>query len=321
MSAIPKNISELEKSIINTLIYYDVFNHPLSYEELRKSTIHFKIASDHQFGKAISNLKSLGYIRERKEFYMLNGKDWAVDSRLSEQKRVNRYFKIAAISSRIIASFPYVRGVFISGALSKSRVEEKGDIDFFIVTEAGKLWISRTMLVLFKKVFLFNSFRFFCLNYFVDENSLETPHKNLYTATDVVTVIPFFNPKIYRRFIRSNAWACAYYPNYPLRGTPVEINPYSLLVKTTLEKLFRNRLGKLLDTWLMNLTLNYRRKKFQKLPEKKFLKAFITEKHISTHHPNDFQEGVLKAFFQKQEHFEKQYRLILRDKLPARSGG
>ena len=307
------NISTEEKSLLNALIYYDIFDHPLSYEELCRSSILHKVNSGRKIREAIHKLQARGLIGEKKQYYFLGKKDWSVDSRLAEKNRVNRFMKIARISSRLIATFPFVRGIFISGALSKDRVEKKGDIDFFIITEPGKLWIARTLLVMFKKLFLFNSYKYFCLNYFIDENSLETPNKNLYTATDVVTLIPVYNLKIYEDFVQINKWAYAYYPNYPRRKGPFNVKPYSGILKKIMESVFRNSPGRKLDDYFMRKTLHHRRKKFNDFSNSRFNKAFITEKNISTHHPNDFQDKVLDKFRHRQEAFEKRHMLSLHD--------
>ena len=85
--------------------------------------------------------------------------------------------------------FPFVRGVFLSGSISKGFMSESDDIDYFIITAPGRLWLTRTLLILFKKIFLFNSFRNFCLNYFIDSENLYIPEHNRYTATEIVFLI------------------------------------------------------------------------------------------------------------------------------------
>lgn len=305
-----KYISTSERSIIDVLLYYDVFDHPLTFEELRNNSKWNSLGRD-EFNKSLDRLVSAGLVNKKQSFYYINGKDWTVEARLSEQKRVARFMKIARYTSRIVASFPFVRGVFISGALSKERVEKKGDIDFFIITEAGKLWISRTLLVMFKKIFLFNSFKYFCLNYFIDEDTLEIPNKNRYTATDIVTLIPVYNTDAYRNFISANKWVYDYYPNYPERKPTFTVKPWSAPLKKFAEFILQNRMGKKLDNWLMQHTYKYRRKKFSAMHEQKFDKAFVTQKNVSTHHPNDFQDSVLERYHQNCNLFEQNhFRLI-----------
>ena len=65
----------------------------------------------------------------------------------------NIYQKALTVS-RLISKFPYVEGVGISGSLSKGYYDDDGDIDFFIITSPKRLWIARTFLILYKKLFL-----------------------------------------------------------------------------------------------------------------------------------------------------------------------
>ncbi|MEZ5195381.1 MAG: hypothetical protein R2764_02960 [Bacteroidales bacterium] len=79
--------------------------------------------------------------------------------------------------STFISNFPYVRGISLSGSLSKGYIGDDPDIDYFIITKENRLWLSCTMLIAFKKIFLFNSCKYFCVNYFIDTNNLEIEEK------------------------------------------------------------------------------------------------------------------------------------------------
>ena len=58
-------------------------------------------------------------------------------------------------TSNFIAKFPYIECVSLSGALSKGYYDDDdGDFDFFIITKPNRLWIARTLLILYKKIFL-----------------------------------------------------------------------------------------------------------------------------------------------------------------------
>ena len=51
----------------------------------------------------------------------------------------------------IIAAFPFVRAVGISGSLSKQYADENSDIDYFIITAANRLWIAKNLPAYFQK--------------------------------------------------------------------------------------------------------------------------------------------------------------------------
>ncbi len=122
-------------------------------------------------GKLHHSLEQLvdeGYIYRHGEFYSLKPEPHLVPRRLKGNEAAHRMMQKAHKFSRLIAAFPFVRCVCISGSLSKGFIDEQGDIDYFIITRPGRLWIARSLLIGFKKVFLLNSRKYFCVNYFID---------------------------------------------------------------------------------------------------------------------------------------------------------
>ncbi len=299
-----------EKSILNTLLYFDVFDHPLSHEELYQ-TCSVNGEAEKDFGFYLDHLQKLGLIGEGSGMFFLEGKHNNVAERMQERSRVKKHYRMARIMTRIIASFPFVRGVFVSGSLSKMRAARDGDIDYFVVTKPGRLWISRTLLMIFKKLFLFNSYKYFCLNYFVDEHSLHIESRDLYIATEIITLVPLYNNDLYHHFMEANQWANRFYPQAPRRSSKYVVKPLFGFLKLILEKVFDNAPGNKLDDYLMKKTLAYRKRKFSWLSKEQFEQAFINRKNASKHHPEDFRDRVLKTLQEKQTDFEQRHKIQL----------
>jgi predicted nucleotidyltransferase len=120
--------------------------------------------------------------------------------------------------AQLLIKFPYVRGIGISGSLSKNFADENSDIDLFIITKKNRLWIARTLMHLFKKLtFLVNKQHYYCMNYYIDEQQLEIVEKNIYTAIEVVTLIPLQGDGAFASFYSANAWTKDYLPNKVMR--------------------------------------------------------------------------------------------------------
>ena len=85
-----------------------------------------------------------------------------LNRRIQGEQKAEEALKIARKQANFIAKFPYVQSVCVSGSLSKNYFDKKSDIDFFIITTPNRLWICRSLLVAWKKIFLMNSFS----NYF-----------------------------------------------------------------------------------------------------------------------------------------------------------
>ncbi len=230
--------------------------------------------------------------------------------RLNGNKNAEKFVPKAYQNAQLIGSFPFVRAVGISGSLSKGYMDESGDVDYFIITEPERLWIARTLLILYKKVFLLNNRKYFCVNYFIDTNHLEIPDKNIFTATEILTLIPAYNAQLFESFVTKNLWTKDFLPN----KLPAKIDigtPSDKKIKKIAEGFLKNKLGETLDLLLMKLTLKKWKSKFKHIQETDFDLALRTRKYVSKHHPQGFQQKVLSAIDKKIGVFESTNNLKL----------
>jgi len=302
MNPLPLENSDLAQSFIRKLIYFDVFSHPLLAEEIVEYCDLPRIDKT-EVMNVLEALKARKLINFESGFYFI-GDDY---SKVARRKEANKLASLRMHDARkyasIAANFPFVRAVFISGTLSKHVMKPESDIDFFIVTEPGKLWLCRALLTLYKKVVLGGSHRNFCLNYFIDSTNLEIPDKNIFTATELVTLLPMYNYPLYKHFMSQNNWVRAEFPNFKFRPEENRIQTGS--AKQVVEYLLNNRLGNLLDRLSFSIILGFWKRKFHHLSEKSFSLNFRSQKNVSKHHPNAFQEKVVNKYAEKMTAFEQ----------------
>lgn len=167
-----------------------------------------------------------------------------MDRRLEGNQLASQRMTDARKYASIAANFPFVRAV-LSGSLSKHVMKPDSDIDFFIITAPEKLWVCRALLTAYKKLLLGNSHRNFCLNYFIDSNNLEIPDKNIFTATEIVFLLPMYNYSLYEKFMAKNKWVDTEFPNFKLRPQEFAIQP--IPSKKIGEYIFDNRFGTFID--------------------------------------------------------------------------
>lgn len=302
-------LNELKSNILKTLIYFDVFSYPITIEELL-DFMHFQRAELPVLESALQELCNEKIVYKLTTFYSLKRDEARVEKRLKGNSHAQKFIEIAYKKAKFIGAFPYVRGVCISGSLSKGYMDESGDIDYFIITQPERLWIARTILVLYKKIFLLNSRKHFCVNYFIDTNNLQIPDKNIFTATEVLTLIPAYNTELFDKFIKHNDWAYRYLPNKKNTNN-VDVNYQKNNFKLYFEKMLDGKWGEKLDDFLMKFTLNKWRKKFKHLQEENFELALRTRKYVSKHHPQSFQLKVLSAIDKKINELEEQHQMKL----------
>jgi hypothetical protein len=230
-----------------------------------------------------------------KGYYSLHQDNQLAVKREEGVTRAKQYLDQAFKKSKLIGQFPYVKGVFISGSLSKGVMHEDGDIDFFIVTQPNRLWVARTLLILYKKIFLLNSRKYFCINYLVDENSLEIEHKNRFTAVELLSLYPMVNNELHQNIMEKNGWVTEFFSkNYHFN--PNVQNLESTALRSMFEKTLDGKLGDRIDDFFMNLTLKRWHQKFGYMPENDFNIALKTSKKVSKHHPSNFQKTVLNGY-------------------------
>jgi hypothetical protein len=137
------------------------------------------------------------------------------------------------------------------------------------------------------------------MNYLIDEAEPVILEKNIYTATELVTLIPFYGKKAFNELFDANGWAKNKLPNTIRNDAAREIQ--SSWVRIIIEKIFNNRLGNLLDDYLMRLTSRSWRSKTKrgKRNHKGMILNLHTGKHFSKPNPENFQTKLLLRYEKK----------------------
>jgi predicted nucleotidyltransferase len=293
------SVSETKQNILATLAYFDLFNYPLTRGEI---FLFLKNKYDQEeFDSALKCLVDNSSVYQFSNFYTLKNDYSTIARRCKGNKKAAELIKVAEKVSDILIRFPYVRGIAISGSLSKNFADENSDIDLFIITAKNRLWIARTLMHAFKKLtFLVNKQDYFCMNYYVDEEQLEIVEKTIYTAIEIVTLIPLQGDTITEQFYAANAWTRAYLPNKIMRvsyAKPVRNTP----LKNLFENVFNNNAGDVIDNFLMKITANRWAKKTlqKKLNSKGTIMKMEVSKHCAKPDPKIFQAKLLERYQDK----------------------
>lgn len=305
-----RELSSAAQCVLHTLMYFDVFRHPLTLDEIY-TYCQWEACSLSDTAAAIEELQAAGILNSRDGFYFIFGSEMHIDLRRERNNRALRYSTKAEKWSRFISGFPFVRAVYISGSLSKGTMDKDGDIDYFILTEPERLWVARTLLILFKKLFLFNSRKYFCVNYFLDTNNLAIPDRNLFAATEIVFLRPMRDTDFFRQFLEENKWSSIFYPN--ANKTAGTIPPTrNGKFKNMTEKLLGGSFGAWMDEQFFRITLRRWKKKFPHIKESHFEIDFRSRKNVSKHHPQGFQRVVLSKLELKRTELQERHGVVIR---------
>jgi hypothetical protein len=304
-----------EDSILRAIAYFDVFRYPVTANEIYlfmdQPVTHASLDA------GLTGLLTVRKIFQLGNYYSLHEQPELAERRLQGNERAIGLLRIAHKIGRSLYKFPFVRGVGISGSLSKNYADVDADIDFFIITSRNHLWIARTFLHALKKLsFIVGRQHWYCMNYFVDEEALLIAEKNIFTATEVVTLKPVCGQDGLRSFYNANDWAMKHFPNHPA-VLFAETGKHGPRIKKWIEKVFSNRLGDRLDDSLMRITAKRwaDKEKKHKLNSKGNPLGLIAGKHFARPNPEHFQKKILGSIEQRlhkirEADFEDQAKLI-----------
>ncbi len=294
----------LQNEILKTLLYYDIWSHPLTATELY-TFLPVNSMSLEEFHSQISNAASPDTILTHEGYFFVKGKTQiVVQERAQRARHAERLWRIAKLATQVIKRFPFVRAVFVSGDLSKNSTHTESDVDFFIITEPDRLWICRTMLVIFKKVFLFNKKKFFCLNSFTTTNNLTLDEQNIFLATEIATLKPLFNLGMFHRYLAANGWIKNYFPNYDasLIALP-RTNDRQSFVQKIFELPFTLFNATKLDIYLMNKMEIIWATRYPLFDERTRRSIFKCTRCESRAYVGNFQEKILALYNQRLRDF------------------
>lgn len=286
----------MKKSILKVLAYFEMFSYPLLKEEIML----FLDRSIHplDLDTALEDLVKEARIYRHENFFQLRNEPALINRRKDGNSRAALMLQRARKISGFLYWFPYVRGIGISGSLSKNFAGKDADIDFFIITQSNRLWIARTCMHIFKKfTFLAGKQHWFCMNYYVDEHALQIHEQNIFTATEVITLVPVHGNGVMTNFFKANHWVKNYFPNQPLKtGSPVK--PKEALIKRFIEFCLNNRIGERLDDYLLKITTRRWKQKEQRqaMNARGGRMGLSTGKHFARPNPEFFQRKILQKY-------------------------
>ncbi|MDZ4665554.1 MAG: hypothetical protein SGJ15_11790 [Bacteroidota bacterium] len=298
------SISELHKAILQALLYFDVFKYPITEREIYENCN--MLTTEKDVNRSLNELLTLGYLKQVKHFYMPL---WADVDSVQKRERANKMaiemMPTALEYSKRAAQLPFVKGLCISGGLSKNYSNEESDVDFFVITKADRLWLCRSLFIIYYKMLPKSKKKYYCLNYFISESDLRIQDENIFVATEISHLIPTFNYSSYLELLQKNVWYKKWYMNKPEKSN---INcaemPKSFLARFV-EQCFPGRLGSWLDNRLMDATASRWNKRYASMDRKNFEIQFRSKKNAAKRHEKGYQHKVLVAHEQKMKELEE----------------
>lgn len=240
---------ELAQAIWRTLAYVDLFDYPLTAVEIHRYLESVPASLDEVMHALRHSPLLAGQLVCRDGFYSLPGREAVFAMRQQRQQQAVGLWAAARRYGALIARLPFVRLVAVTGSLAMSNVAAEADIDYFIVTENGRLWLARALVIGVVRLAARRGV-VLCPNYFVAESALALPEHTLYTAREVAQMVPLSGLPVYQRLRAQNSWVTCFLPNAdgPPQAAPTAVCPASWGQKLA-ELPLRTPVGAWLEQW------------------------------------------------------------------------
>lgn len=247
--------SAIDAGILQAIAYADVFEYPLAADEVYRYLVGVNATPETVLSRLNTSRVLCKYLTTDDEFYLLRGRDDIVATRCRRAHVAARLWPQAITYGRIIAHMPFVRMVAVTGALAVNNAAPNTDIDYFVVTAPGRLWLCRAAVIAVVR-WASRQGVWLCPNYFVTERALVFEEQSLYAAHEVAQMVPLVGMATYRRMRRSNLWTARYLPNAdgpPSRcDVPADSRQVTRALSRAGELALRTPAGDWVERWEMN---------------------------------------------------------------------
>lgn len=303
-----ENISTglIQQMIIETIIFFDLFDYPLTALEIWKYLPGKKI-SYNELIEILDNNNFDNKIENIYSFYVLSGRSEIVTTKMKRYNFTDQKFERAIRLFKIFKYVPGIKMIAIGNLIGSHNLKEDGDIDLFIVTEPGRSWSARFFLALGLEILGLRpkpgkEKNKICLSFFVDIDNLNMQRLLLKDEQNKINdpyfiywlagLVPIYDvDNIYDRLIFANKYIFEILPNWIPGGIHHER-------QISMASIFWQKLSSGFIKYLEKPLRNWQMKRFPKEIKNLLNKdtRVVADDGIIKLHVNDRREEHLSKF-------------------------
>jgi hypothetical protein len=288
-------MDSIEAAILRTVLYADIFQFPMTAEEIHHFLIHDRCVSLEIVRHTLAASNTLHqFLDYSGEFVVYGDHHESIELRRAREASSAHLWPLALRCGTWLARLPFVRMVALTGALAvRNAADDDDDLDYLLVTEPGRVWLARGFAILLVRFGRLRGVEI-CPNYVMSASALLQTRQDIFIAHEVVQMVPFYGLSLYAQLRGVNAWVDAYLPNAcePFyRETEQELGIVWKMVKRAAEWMLSGRLGDRLEEW------EYQRKlrRFARDLQTPHSSARLDEQQVKGHF-NDHGNPVLRQY-------------------------
>ncbi|MCF7820574.1 MAG: hypothetical protein K9M44_03850 [Candidatus Pacebacteria bacterium] len=167
---------ELEKAIVKTMAFFDLFSYPLTSLEIWQ---YLSIDIDYkEFQSILNSLRLRAVVFKQAGYYFFPDRAEIIQIR---KKRYNYFQQKLKLIKKWSGFFKFISGakaIFIGNIIGTNNLRREGDIDLFVICKENQVWRTRFILTLVAKLFGLRPSRGqekdkFCLSFFASQKALD----------------------------------------------------------------------------------------------------------------------------------------------------
>ncbi len=216
-------MNTLDKSVLATIVYYDIFDFPMTLQEVFNFLINpqridpkesYQLVNLEDVLKSLNFLLKSGLVESWEGFYFLKSRK-IVQARLEKNKIAEEKWRKVRKYFFWLQSLPYIEAVFASGSLALGHTSDESDLDVLVVVKHSHIWFARLLLTLATSFLGIRRSRYetvapnkICLNHYITTDSLRIPFESMYNAQTYAHLVPihFRSEKTVEEFYKQNQW-------------------------------------------------------------------------------------------------------------------
>jgi len=291
----------MRDALLRMVLYFDIFKHPLTVAELERLVAP---GQPEALAEALAALEASGQIAATGRYRHLPDAHHNVTRRKVRARTAEQVWPKARRAAAVLGALPFVRGVLITGSLSKNSALPGDDVDFLLLVQPGRVWSLKTLTHIARKAMPHSLRELFCTNYLLDVDHLSLDQRNLFTAVELCTAIPMYGPQVCARFLKANQWAEQFVPG--MDWSLARAGNARQLVQprpvAALEAVWGGPLAARAEQRTLSLWDHYWRRKYDWLSDAQRDRRVQRDESVATNHLHDFQEYVLREARARMEH-------------------
>lgn len=294
---LPINIKTIREAVTRTMIFFDIFDFPMTIDEISHYLLGIKTDRPHlklylEQSNLIDHSHGYYFLKNRAELVERRNMNLSVTDKLWR-----RVYKFLGLFSAI----PFIKMIAICNTLAYNNPTAESDIDLFVVTKKDRLFTSRAILSILTHLLGIRRHGKkiagrFCLSFFSAENVMNLeglclkPY-DIYAAYWTMSLAPVYGSETYAKFVTENAWLKRYFPDGIVPRSEFLRQPglISSAIKYLLEKLLSGNFGDKIERFFGKYMVNRAEKKASKLPDRR---GTIISKDMLKFHDHDIREII-----------------------------